>query len=64
MQLDETAETEEVVLVDKDDRQTGTAGKLAAHAQVGGQDGLFNGIDHVFLPGQPLQQKYHLCHHR
>ena len=31
MQLDERPETEEVVLVDADDRQTGTAGKMAAH---------------------------------
>jgi isopentenyl-diphosphate delta-isomerase len=33
MQLDERPETEEVVLVDADDRQTGTAGKMAAHRQ-------------------------------
>ncbi len=33
MQLDERPETEEVVLVDADDRQTGTAGKMAAHRE-------------------------------
>jgi isopentenyl-diphosphate Delta-isomerase len=33
MQLDERPETEEVVLVDTHDRQTGTAGKMAAHRQ-------------------------------
>lgn len=31
MQLDTRAETEQVVLVDGDDRETGTAGKMAAH---------------------------------
>lgn len=31
MQLDETPDTEEVVLVDAENRQTGTAGKMAAH---------------------------------
>ena len=33
MQLDERPETEEVVLVDADNRQTGTAGKMAAHRE-------------------------------
>ena len=59
MQLEERPEAEQVVLVDADDRPTGTAGKMAAH-----RDGALHRAFSVIVwnsKGEVLLQRRALC---